>query len=280
MKITIAENAGFCFGVKRAMKLAWDELIKAKGKDVYAYGPLIHNKQAVGKYEERGLITAGCMEDIPDNVNIIMRSHGVHKNIYDEAEARGMKIVDTTCPFVKKIHKIVNEKNANEYKIIIIGDKEHPEVHGINGWCEDKATIIKTVEEAEKIQINPDEKYCLVSQTTMNLEVYGEMVDILLSKNSDIEINNTICSATKERQESAAKLAKEVECMVVIGGKHSSNTQKLVGICKEICPTFAIEVKEDLDVNEIKKYENIGITAGASTPDWIMEDIIGYLNSL
>lgn len=280
MNIKISEKAGFCFGVKRAMGLAWRELCDEHDKQTYALGPLIHNKQAVEKYEERGLITVDDIEEIPSDVKMIIRSHGVSKSIYDRADEKGLDVVDTTCPFVKKIHDIVKENYDNGKKIILIGDKNHPEVIGINGWCKNTAITIKTIEEAEALELNNDESYCAVAQTTMNLEVYRKIVEILKAKADDIEFNNTICSSTKARQEAARELASEMDCMIVIGGKHSSNTQKLVGICKEVCPTFAIETRDDLDVEEIKKYENVGITAGASTPDWIIDDIIEYLKSL
>ncbi|WP_414697563.1 4-hydroxy-3-methylbut-2-enyl diphosphate reductase [Peptacetobacter sp. AB845] len=280
MNIKISEKAGFCFGVKRAMGLAWRELCDEHDKQTYALGPLIHNKQAVEKYEERGLITVDDIEEIPSDVKMIIRSHGVSKSIYDRTEEKGLDVVDTTCPFVKKIHDIVKENYDTGKKIILIGDKNHPEVIGINGWCKNTAITIKTIEEAEVLELNNDKSYCAVAQTTMNLEVYRKIVEILKTKADDIEFNNTICSSTKARQEAARELASEMDCMIVIGGKHSSNTQKLVGICKEVCPTFAIETRDDLDVEEIKKYENVGITAGASTPDWIIDDIIEFLKSL
>lgn len=280
MNLKISEKAGFCFGVKRAMGLAWKELCEEDEKKLYALGPLIHNKQAVDKYEERGLITADEIEEIPNDVRMIIRSHGVSKSIYDRAEEKNLEIIDTTCPFVKKIHDIV-QKNYNEGKaIILIGDKNHPEVIGINGWCKSTAITIKTEEEAKNIKLNSEKEYCAVAQTTMNLEVYGKIVEILKEKSNNIDFNNTICSSTKARQEAAKELAREMDCMVVIGGKHSSNTQKLVGICREICPTFSIETREDLNIDEIKKYENVGLTAGASTPDWIIEDIIKFLKNI
>lgn len=280
MEVIISENAGFCFGVKRAMKLAWDEVCKGDENGVYALGPLIHNKQAIEKFEENGLVTVDNIENIKDDAKMIIRSHGVCKNVYDLAEEKKLTVVDTTCPFVKKIHNIVHDKFTEGYEIIVIGDSKHPEVMGINGWCDNSATIIKTVEEAEKFKALSGRKYCLVAQTTMNLKIYGEIVEILKNKIEDIEINNTICSATKTRQEAAAKLAKDVDCMIVIGGKHSSNTQKLAGICKNICPTFAVETVSDINSEEIKQYKTVGITAGASTPDWIINEIVNYIKGL
>ena len=270
MEVKIAKNAGFCFGVKRAMQMASDEL-DDKSTQVYSLGPLIHNKQAVNKYEEKGLKVVEEIENIPSNERVIIRSHGVGENIYNEAETKSVKIVDTTCPFVKKIHKIVNDFSKKGYKIIIIGNKTHPEVIGINGWCGNNAIVIKSIDEIDNIEFDKDAKYCVVSQTT---------VDKLNEVLNDATMKNTICSATKERQLSAKNLAKEVDCMIVIGGKHSSNTQKLVNICKDLTNTFAIETKDELNKEELKNYKSIGITAGASTPDWIISEVIEFLESI
>ncbi|MBQ6631018.1 MAG: 4-hydroxy-3-methylbut-2-enyl diphosphate reductase [Romboutsia sp.] len=278
MKVKIAKEAGFCFGVKRAMKMAWDEL--EENSDIYALGPLIHNKQAVEKYEERGLVTVDNISDIPNNKSVIIRSHGVSKNIYDEANDNNLNVVDTTCPFVKKIHAIVNEFYENGFKIIIIGDKNHPEIIGINGWCKNSAFIIKSIEDLNVLELSNDFKYCVVAQTTLNLELYNNIVDELSKRLDNIIFKNTICSATKTRQQAAKELAVDVDCMIVIGGKHSSNTQKLVNICKEHVPTFAIETKEELDIDKLKEFSTVGVTAGASTPDWIIEDVITFIESL
>ena len=268
MNVKIAKEAGFCFGVKRAMKMAWDEL--EENSYIYALGPLIHNKQAVKKYEDRGLITVDNISDIPNDKSVIIRSHGVSKDIYDEAKDNNLNVVDTTCPFVRKIHSIVNEFYDNGFKIIIIGDKNHPEVIGINGWCKNTAYIIKSFEDLEQLILSNDFKYCVVAQTTLNLALYNNLVDELSKRLENITFKNTICSATKIRQHAAKELAADVDCMVVIGGKHSSNTQKLVNICQEHVPTFAIETKEEVNVDKLKEFNTIGVTAGASTPDWII----------
>ncbi|HBF7597312.1 TPA: 4-hydroxy-3-methylbut-2-enyl diphosphate reductase [Clostridioides difficile] len=279
MNIKIAKNAGFCFGVKRAMKMAWDEVEK-NDSGIYALGPLIHNKQAVAKYEKKGLKTVNEIDTIPNHENMIIRSHGVPENIYKEAKDKKLKIVDTTCPFVKKIHTVVSEYHNKGYEIIVIGDMKHPEVIGINGWCENSAIIIKTLEQMENMEFDNSKRYCLVAQTTINPELYISIVNKLSDKLEEIVFNDTICSATKTRQESAKELAKEVDCMIVIGGKHSSNTQKLVKVCEDLVPTFAIETKDELDVNTLKKYKNLGITAGASTPNWIIEEVVTFLENL
>ena len=279
MEVKIAKEAGFCFGVKRAMKMAWDEL-ENKNTEIYALGPLIHNKQAVSKYEAKGLVTVENIEDVPQSNNMIIRSHGVGEDIYNNATKRTLNVIDTTCPFVKKIHRVVKREYEKGNKIIVIGDSKHPEVIGINGWCNNSAIIIKSMEELESIELDNSQTYCVVAQTTINLKLYKELKDYLTKHLKNVKFNNTICSATKVRQESARELSKEVDCMVVIGGTHSSNTQKLVQICKEYVDTFAIETKDELDIDTLKKYNTVGITAGASTPDWIIEDVVNYIKSI
>ncbi|NMS89311.1 4-hydroxy-3-methylbut-2-enyl diphosphate reductase [Clostridioides difficile] len=279
MNVKIAKHAGFCFGVKRAMKMAWDEVEK-NNSGIYALGPLIHNKQAVAKYEEKGLKTVDEIDIIPNHENMIIRSHGVPEKIYKEAKDKKLKIVDTTCPFVKKIHTVVSEYHNKGYEIIVIGDMKHPEVIGINGWCENSAIIIKTVEQMENMELDNSKKYCLVAQTTINPDLYSSIIAKLSDKLEEIVFNDTICSATKTRQESAKELAREVDCMVVIGGRHSSNTQKLVKVCEDLVPTFAIETKDELDVDMLKKYKTLGITAGASTPNWIIEEVVTFIENL
>lgn len=279
MKVKIASNAGFCFGVKRAMTMAWHELEKNEDT-IYSLGPLIHNNQAVQKYEKKGLKTISSIEDVGHKSNIIIRSHGVSEEIYNKARENDINIMDATCPFVKKIHEIANRYYKDGYKIIIIGDSKHPEVIGINGWCNNEAIIIKTLEDLKIVNFDNNQNYCVVAQTTINVNLYDKIVDEMSKQLKNIVLHNTICSATKVRQEAAKELSKEVEAMVVIGGKHSSNTQKLVQICEENAPTFAIETKDDLSVNDLKKYDYIGITAGASTPNWIIDDVVNYLQNI
>ena len=280
MEVKIAQNAGFCFGVKRAMKMAWDELENKGENDTYSLGPLIHNKQAVDKYKEKGLIEKEDLENIPSNSKLIIRSHGVGEKVYTESKSKNMEIVDTTCPFVKKIHDIVKDFSDRGYEIIIIGNAVHPEIIGINGWCNNNAIIINKVEEIDSITFDSTKAYCVVSQTTANLESFNNIVEKLKEKINNLTVKNTICFATKERQLSAIDLAKEVDCMVVIGGKHSSNTQKLVTICSKVVPTFSIETKEELKKEMFENFKVAGVTAGASTPDWIIDEVIEYLKEI
>lgn len=292
--ILIADNAGFCFGVKRAMNMAWNELDKSDKVAIYALGPLIHNKQAVAKYEERGMLTVDTIEEIEKiesekvrrGINaskdreMIIRSHGVSKSIYDEAKLKDIPIIDTTCPFVRKIHYLANKCFEEGKQLIVIGDKNHPEIIGINGWSSHSAIIAKNLEELRNISFDTNKDYFIVAQTTMNEKEFDAIIDYIRSLDIKFEVENTICSATRVRQESARELAHKVDLMIVIGGRHSSNTQKLVKICQDIVDTFSIETKEDLDRKLLDKYHTIGITAGASTPDWIIEEVINFLKEL
>ena len=292
--ILIADNAGFCFGVKRAMNMAWNELDKSDKVAIYALGPLIHNKQAVAKYEERGMLTVDTIEEIEKiesekvrrGINaskdreMIIRSHGVSKSIYDEAKLKNIPIIDTTCPFVRKIHYLANKCFEDGKQLIVIGDRNHPEIIGINGWSSHSAIIAKNLEEISNISFETNKDYFIVAQTTMNEKEFDAIINYIRSLDIKFEVENTICSATRVRQESARELAQKVDLMIVIGGKHSSNTQKLVKICQDIVDTFSIETKEELDRNLLEKYHTIGITAGASTPDWIIEEVINFLREL
>lgn len=280
-EVLIAENAGFCFGVKRAMNMAQKELEEKKDISVYALGPLIHNKQAVEKYENMGLITIDKIDDVNQNLEseMIIRSHGVPKITYDEAESKSIDIVDTTCPFVKKIHYIVSKGEEENKSIILLGDSNHPEVIGINGWCKDKAIIFKELEEVKNYDFDKTKEYLVVSQTTMNEKNFDNIIEYLETLGLKLSVKNTICSATRVRQQAARELSQKVDVMVVIGGKHSSNTQKLVKICSEIVDTISIETKEDMKYVDFSGYNKIGVTAGASTPDWIIEEAIEFLKT-
>lgn len=273
MKVTVAKTAGFCFGVKRAVDLVYTE--SEKSHQVYTYGPIIHNEEVVKDLENRGVIVINTQDELEklETGTVIIRSHGVSKRIYDILTSKNIKIVDATCPFVRKIHKIV-EENSNEGKdIIIIGNDSHPEVEGIKGWCLNKVYVVKSVKEVNDLTINND-KICVVSQTTFNYIQYDEIINVIKDKFKDAYIVKTICNATHERQEEAIRLAKESDAMIVIGGKSSSNTQKLYNICKNECNnTFYIQKSSDLELDKIDSSASIGITAGASTPNNIIKEV-------
>lgn len=275
MDIVLAKSAGFCFGVKRAVNSVYDE-IENHNTGIYTYGPIIHNEQVVQDMESKGVKVIDDLEGLKiiTEGTVIIRSHGVEKSIYDLLENKKIRIVDATCPFVKKIHKIVFEESANGREVIIIGNDKHPEVEGIKGWVNGKAWVVNNSEDVEKITIKSDSKVCIVSQTTFNHNKFKYLVEIIEKKGYYINVVNTICNATHLRQVEARKVSSSVDAMIVIGGKHSSNTQKLYEICKNECKnTYYIQTVEDLDLCELKTIESIGITAGASTPNNIIEEV-------
>ena len=270
--IRVAESAGFCFGVKRAIEMAY-EAIGVEPK-LYSYGQLIHNKTVTDDLASKGLEIVENLDGLTEGT-LLIRSHGVGKALYDEAEAKGLKILDGTCPFVKKIHNIVHEKLPNGMGIIIVGDGTHPEVIGINGWCENAAVILEDEEAAKTKEIPEKDRYAVVVQTTFRQAKFDKILEILQDRGVNMEIHNTICSATEKRQTEAEELSKTVDKMIVIGGKNSSNTQKLVEICAKNCGnTVHIETICDLVLNNFGKDDKIGITAGASTPPAIIKEVV------
>ena len=270
MKVIKAEKLGFCFGVKRAVEIALKT--PSDQKKVSTYGPLIHNASVTQRLKDQNIEIIDHL-DQQDEGTVIIRSHGVSSKVYEDAENKKIEIVDCTCPFVKKVHQIVQKYSDLNYKIIILGDENHPEVKGIIGWCKD-AKVINTIEEAKKLK---EDKYCVVAQTTLNQSLWYEIKEVMKGYES-IEFFNTICSATKERQDAAIDLAKKVDCMIVIGGYDSSNTKKLYEICKKICEnTVHIEKKSDLVMTNMLNCGIIGITAGASTPNWIIDEVYDHL---
>ena len=276
MEVKLAKTAGFCFGVKRAVDTVYKEAEK-NSERIYTFGPIIHNEQVVEDLEKNGVFVVNTIEELKllkSGTTVIVRSHGVGKEIYDLMEACGLKIVDATCPFVKKIHRIAERESKAGKRIIIIGNDKHPEVEGIKGWVCGQATVIETFEEARGFVAGNDEQLCIVSQTTFNYNKFQDLVEIIREKGYDVESINTICNATEERQTEAKLIAGTVDSMIVIGGSHSSNTQKLFEICKKECEnTYYIQTLEDLDAEGLKGSECVGITAGASTPNNIIEEV-------
>ncbi len=276
MDVILAKSAGFCFGVKRAVDKVYEEAEKNQ-VPVYTYGPIIHNEEVVNDLEKRGvhaILDVSELKDLQKGI-VVIRSHGVAKEVYDTIKSEGFTVVDATCPFVLKIHRIVEEYSKKDYHIIIIGNDAHPEVEGIKGWSDPaKTTVLQTKEEAEKLSFRIGEKVCIVSQTTFNYNKFQELVEIIQKKGYDIIVLNTICNATEERQTEAADVASKVDAMIVIGGRHSSNTQKLFEICKKECEnTYYIQTLDDLDMSTFQSIDNVGITAGASTPNKIIEEV-------
>ena len=275
MNIILAKSAGFCFGVKRAVETVYKEAEKNQ-TPIYTFGPIIHNEEVVADLEKKGVQVIHSTDELKGRPKgtVIIRSHGVERKIYDEIKALGFEIVDATCPFVKRIHKIVAEESKKGSRIIIIGNPDHPEVEGIRGWAGGNVTVIKNAEEAEKFENTTSERICIVSQTTFNYNKFKDLVEIISEKGYDISVLNTICNATRERQTEARSIAKEVDAMIVIGDKHSSNTQKLYEICSRECHnTYYIQTLDDFDMNQLRSVETVGITAGASTPNNIIEEV-------
>ena len=274
IEVILAKSAGFCFGVHRAVDTVYERTDK---ENVYTYGPIIHNEEVVKDLESKGVRAISDVDEIEgmnDNATVIIRSHGVSKNVYDSIKAKKYEIVDATCPFVLKIHRIVEEESAKGKQIIIIGNEKHPEVEGIMGWSHSPVFVIDTVEKAKNMQLDNKKEVVIVSQTTFNYNKFKELVEIIEKKSYDVSVLNTICNATKERQTEARSIAETVDAMIVIGDKHSSNTQKLFEICRKACNnTYYIQTLGDLDLNQLGSVETVGITAGASTPNNIIEEV-------
>ena len=275
MEVKVAKTAGFCFGVKRAVEKAYEVAEQRQG-EVYTYGPIIHNEEVVADLANKGVQVLETENELRklEKGTVIIRSHGVPKYIYELLKEKHLDYVDVTCPFVLKIHRIVEEESKKGRHIVIVGNAEHPEVAGIKGWCRGDCTVLKTKEEARNFLEKGYEKVCVVSQTTFNYNNFQEIVEILSEKGYDKLVLNTICNATQERQSEAAQIAKQVDAMIVVGGKHSSNTQKLYEICKSECKdTYYIQTLADLDSEGFPSVQCVGITAGASTPNKIIEEV-------
>ena len=277
MQVELAKSAGFCFGVQRAVDTVYKQIEENSAEKIYTYGPIIHNEEVIKDMEKKGvevILSEEELKQIKSGI-VIIRSHGVPKRICDLLDENGVRYVDATCPFVKKIHRIVEEKSRDGYHIVIIGNREHPEVMGIEGWAQGPATIIQTEEEARAFElISESEKVCVVAQTTFNYNKFKDIVEKISKTRYDILVLNTICNATQERQVEAKQIASEVDAMIVIGGKNSSNTQKLFEICRRECKnTYYIQTLSDLKPEKAGSVRSVGITAGASTPNNIIEEV-------
>ncbi len=266
MEVILAEYLGFCYGVKRAIRIAREN---ADGKSC-TLGPIIHNPQMVERLKDEGVGTIEDLSEISEGT-VIIRSHGVGPQIYNKICAKGLKIVDATCPHVKKAQLSAKELAGNGYSVVIIGEKNHPEVKSIFEWANRQALIIENEQEAEAL--TPCAKLGIVSQTTIAGEHFRRIVLRLLEKSKDIRILRTICTATEQRQTAAMELAEKVDVMIVVGGKNSANTTKLAKLCETKCKTYHIETASEILPEWFTKIQKIGITAGASTPDWIIREV-------
>ena len=275
IKITVAKSSGFCFGVKRAIDLAQD--IASKNSDVYTFGPLIHNPQEVARLEKENIKVIEDYSKIDKGV-LVLRTHGIPLDIYENlSKKQNIKIVDAACPFVKKAQDIIKELSKDSEQIVIVGEKKHPEVVALVSYGKGKCLVVEDKEDVKNVK-KTDIIY-IVSQTTQSPKKFEEIVNEI-SKISQVKVFNTICRATFDRQSAAAKLAKEVDVMIVIGGKNSGNTTRLYQICSNITKTYHIENVDEIETDWFNNIETVGITAGASTPDWIIENIKGRIKEI
>lgn len=280
MEIILAKSAGFCFGVKRAVDMVYEQI--GKNENIYTLGPIIHNDEVVNDLKNKGVKVIDDVEELslaPAGI-VVIRSHGVSKDTFEKLKLSGHTIVDATCPFVKKIHRIVEEESHNGNNVLVIGSKNHPEVMGIVGWCDESnpAYVVENASEARSINIDKNKKLTIVSQTTFQVKIFKELVEILQKNGYNVNVVNTICDATAQRQEEARKIAGMVDTMIVIGDSKSSNTQKLYEICSRECKsTQFVQTRDDLKIDSKESFQSVGITAGASTPKNIIEEVQNYV---
>ncbi|RKW48619.1 MAG: 4-hydroxy-3-methylbut-2-enyl diphosphate reductase [Lachnospiraceae bacterium] len=280
MKVELAKSAGFCFGVEKAVNTVYEEA-KKNDEIVYTLGPIIHNEEVVKDMKRRG-VEAVNIEDLNSlpKGTVIIRSHGVSKDVYNFVKQSGHRVVDATCPFVKKIHAIVSVQSGKKKTVVIIGNPKHPEVIGIRGWGDENTYAVENIEQFINLNLKKDEEIVIVAQTTFNHKKFQEIIDKILFLGYDVRCFNTICNATQERQAEAKNIASNVDAMIVIGDKKSSNTGKLVEICQEECKnTVFIQTLEDLDYDALLSVDSVGITAGASTPKHIIEEVQNIVRS-
>lgn len=278
MNIIVAKHAGFCFGVRRAVNVAVETSKEYKGKKIFTLGPLIHNPQVIAELAGKGIRNCTRMSDIKKDI-VIIPSHGIHPEELEKLQNKNVKIIDATCPFVKKIERIVTQERKKGSYIIIVGDKEHPEVRAISGYAGQRAKVIESGEEARKLRRR--KKICVVAQTTQAVEKYRQICEVLRDKAVSIRVYNTICDATEKRQKEAVGLAKVADKVIVVGGFNSANTKRLVKICEEIGSlTLHVEEPQQVSVDFLRPGENVCVLAGASTPDWIIQKVVGKLNLL
>lgn len=280
MKVELAKSAGFCFGVEKAVNTVYEEA-KKENEIVYTLGPIIHNEEVVKDMKKRG-VEAVKIEDLASlqKGTVIIRSHGVSREVYNFVKNSGHRVVDATCPFVKKIHAIVSVQSGKGKTVVIIGNPDHPEVMGIKGWGDENTYAVENIEQFINLDLKKDEEIIIVAQTTFNHKKFQEIIDKISLLGYDVRCFNTICNATQERQAEAKKIASNVDAMIVIGDKKSSNTGKLVEICQEECKnTVFIQTLEDLNYDALLSVDSVGITAGASTPKHIIEEVQNIVRS-
>ncbi len=278
MQVLLADEYGFCFGVERAVEMVEDAL--GKGDVVRSLGPLIHNDQEMSRLGGFGVTTISEPVQIKRGETAVIRAHGVTPQVQHELEETAEKVVDATCPFVTRVQRLASRAAASDRHVVVVGNPDHPEMIGVKGYAPEHAFIIR--DETEVDSLPQLRKPLVVSQTTIKVKTFFDTAEAIKTKTDDpVEIVNTICSATKDRQDAARALAGMVDVFYVIGGRHSSNSVKLLGVCKEQCPkSFLIETEEEIVADDILGAERVGVTAGASTPEWLIQKVVKHLESL
>ena len=288
MEIILAKNSGFCYGVKRAIEIALSEADKNKNhnKKIYTYGPIIHNDIVINDLKSNGIedFTKISDSDITKDCKVIIRSHGVGPLVYKELEDKNVEIIDATCPFVTKIHELAHEYSKDKCTIIIFGDKNHSEVKGIVGWARDNCHVVASIEDLENLNLKKDSKYVIFSQTTFDVSTFKVLVEFFTKNGYNFKVFDTICPSTKLRQDEVCDISKKVSIMLIIGSKNSSNTKKLFNIASANCSkTYLIENLSDLEkINFLdvdSKTSKIGIGAGASAPEKIIQEVVEYVRN-
>ncbi len=278
MKVLLADEYGFCFGVERAVEMVEEAL--EEGDTVRTLGPLIHNDQEMSRLETHGVTTVSAPVQIKRGETAVIRAHGVTPQVEQELRGKASKVVDATCPFVTKVQKLASRAAAQNRHVVVVGNPEHPEMIGVFGYAPEHSFVVNNAEEVAALPKlrNP----LVVSQTTIKLQNFLDVAEAVKSKtDDDVQIVNTICSATRDRQDAARALAGEVDAFYVIGGRHSSNSRKLLAVCKEQCEkSFLIETEDEINANDLRGVERVGVTAGASTPKWLIEKIIKRLEEI
>ena len=270
MELTIGKHAGFCFGVRRAVQTAFDA---AKTEvPCVTLGPLIHNPQEVERLAAAGVRSVDSLDDVQPGQTVIIRSHGVTPDVYARCEARGIRYIDATCPHVAHIHELVRTYSEGGNAVLIVGEAEHPEVVGIAGWAAGPVFILPDAQAARAAQL--PRRAMVVAQTTIRRERFEEVLAVLRERVGELTVRMTICAATSQRQQEAGELSRQADVMVVVGGRNSSNTQKLYETCRARCPrTLLVETPEDLPEGAFFATDRVAITAGASTPQWLLDQV-------
>jgi len=277
LRVRVIEKAGFCFGVQRATKLAFETAASCRGR-VFTLGPLIHNPQVVRKLKDAGVEVINSLKKVKEGT-LIVRSHGLHPRILTEAKSKGLTIVDATCPFVKKAQSYAALLKKEGYQIVFVGDRKHPEVQGIEGHSGGNILVVVNPEDVKKLHLKV--KVGVIAQTTQTLKNFIRIVDELLESVNELKIFNTICGATIVRQKATLDLARQADLMLIVGGRNSANTTRLAKICEDtVTPSHLLETAEEIKPAWLKDKKEVGVSAGASTPDWIIAEVVEELKRL